>query len=445
LIVDTVLANTKAYLAGEIVDCNIAIDSGKIFKIGKEANMPQYDKKMDLEGFLTLPGLIDVHVHLRDEGKIRKEDFLSGTSAAAAGGITTVLDMPNNDPVTMSSQALRNRMETAESKVLVNVGFYSEYPSTFDEIENIVNAGAVAFKLFMTKQIGGLDIEKDAALEKAFRIVGKLKRLTATHAEDSELLNHAKNELHRAGHDDIDAYLKAHSEKVEVTAIGRLLRIAEQTNMHIHFCHVTTKLGLDIIANSKRNGIPATCETTPHNLLLTAKELKRIGTLALTMPPVRDKQNIEALWDGIHNGSIDMIASDHAPHMLKEKESEDVWDAKVGFPGLETTIPLLLTEVRKGRLSIRDIVKLMAEKPAEVFGLKNKGSIKTGNCADLTVIDLRRKGKIDSSEFHSMAKFSPFDGWSFEGIPVKTIVNGQLVMDASEIVSDPGTGKVLRR
>lgn len=445
MIADTVLTNTKAYLAGGIIDCNIAIEKGKIFKIGKEASMPKHDRKIDLRGLLALPGLIDVHVHLRDEGKIRKEDFRSGTAAAAAGGITTVLDMPNNEPVTMSSEALMNRMKTAESKVLVDVGFYSEFPSVIDKIEDIVRAGAIAFKLFMSEPIGGLDIEKDDILEEAFKIVGRLERVTATHAEDNRLLSHAKNKLKKAGRDDIDAYLEAHSENVEAVAIKRLLGIVKKADMHIHFCHVTTKIGLDTIVDARENGACVTCETTPHNLLLTFEELKRIGTQALTMPPVRDKRNVEALWNGIRNGSVDIIASDHAPHMLKEKENKDVWEAKVGFPGLETTLPLLLTEIRKKRLSISDVVRLMAERPSEVFGLKGKGSLKKGNCADLTIVDLRRRGKIDASKFHSMAKFSPFDGWSFEGKPIKTIVNGQVVMDENEIVSKPGTGNILRR
>lgn len=442
---DIIFANVKAYIERTILDCSIAIDNGKIFKIGREASMPNADTKIDLKGLLTLPGLIDVHVHLRDEGKVRKEDFYTGTSAAAAGGITTVLDMPNNDPVTMSSESLRNRMEMAKDKILVNVGFYSEFPYHIDEIESIVKAGAVAFKLFMAEQVGGLNIEDNALLQEAFKAVSNLKKLVATHAEDRKLLYKIKDQLQRTGQEDLDAYLKAHSEEVEAKAIYHLLEIARQANMRIHFCHVTTELGLNTIIEGKKRGASATCETTPHNLLLTTKDLKLIGTTALTMPPLRDKHNVEALWEGIRNGSIDIVASDHAPHMPKEKETKDVWEAKAGIPGLETMLPLLLTEARKGRLSISDIVRLMAEKPAEIFELKDRGLLKTGNWADLTIIDSRKKGKIDASKFRSKAKFSPFDGWNIEGMPVKTVVNGQLVMDENEIISKTGIGAVLRR
>jgi dihydroorotase len=445
LIVDLVLSNAKAYLKKEIVDCSLAIDDGKILKIGKEAIMPKAQAKTDLKNLLVLPGLIDAHVHLRGQEKAYKEDFYSGTAAAAAGGITTVLDMPNNDPVTMSAETLRNRMAEAKKKVLVNVGFYSEFPRNVEEIAKIVEEGAVAFKLFMTEQVGGLNIDDDRVLVEAFKIISGLKISVAVHAEDKTMLKKAEDEFKRANRNGIEAFLKAHSENVEVKAIKRLLSIAEQTNVHTHFCHVSTENGLKAIVDGKKSRMPITCEATPHHLLLSVDDLKRTGTLALTVPPVREKHHSTALWDGIKKGWIDILASDHAPHTLQEKKAKVVWDVKVGIPNLETTLPLLLTEVNRGRLSIADVVRLMAEKPAEIFKLKSRGCIKEGNNADLTVVDLNRKYKIEASKFHSKAKYSPFDQWVVEGKPVKTFVNGQLIMDDGEIVAKPGSGKIIRR
>jgi len=235
LIVDLVLNNTKAYINKEIVDCSLAINQGKIFKIGKETSMPKAETKIDLKNLLVLPGLIDAHVHLRDEGKAYKEDFYSGTAAAAAGGITTVLDMPNNDPVTMSTETLRNRIENAEKKILVNVGFYSEFPRNMKEIEDIVEEGAVAFKLFMTEQVGGLNIDDDHALLEAFKIVSGLKVSVAVHAEDKATLKETEDEVKRASFNDIEAFLKVHSESAEAKAVKRLLNIVKQTNVHMHF------------------------------------------------------------------------------------------------------------------------------------------------------------------------------------------------------------------
>jgi dihydroorotase len=444
VIVDLVLSKAKAYVDKEIVECSLAINDGKIFKIGKETNMPKAQAKSDLKNLLVLPGLMDVHVHLRDEGKAYKEDFYSGTAAAASGGITAVLDMPNNEPVTMSAETLRNRIKLAQKRVLVNVGFYSEFPKNMKEIKSIVEEGAVAFKLFMTEQVGGLNIDDDDALLEAFTTVSKLKVLVAVHAEDRTELKKAEEELKRANCNDIDAFSRAHSEKVEVKAIKRLINIAKQANMHIHFCHVSTENGLKTIINGKKSGMPITCEVTPHHLLLSTDDFKWIGTLALTMPPIREKSHSAALWDGIKNGWVDVLGSDHAPHTLQEKKAEVVWNVKVGVPNLETTLPLLLTQVKQGRLSIGDVVRLMAEKPAEIFNLKGRGCLKEGNSADISVVDLSRRFRIDASEFHSKAKYSPFDRWIVQGKPVKTFVNGRLIMDEGEIVANAGSGNIIR-
>jgi len=445
LIVDLVLTNAKAYTNKHVMDCSLAINHSKIFKIGKEPIMPKAETRINLKNLLVLPGLIDAHVHLRDEGKAYKEDFYSGTAAAAAGGITTVLDMPNNDPVTMSVETLKNRMKLAEGKVLVNVGFYSEFPRSMKEIREIVEEGAVAFKLFMVEQVGGLNIDVDHALLEAFRIVSGLKVPVAVHAEDKTSLKKAEEEIRRPKRNDIEAFLKAHSESVEVKAIKRLLNIVKQANTHVHFCHISTENGLKVIIDGKKSGMPITCETTPHHLLLSVKDLRRKGTLALTMPPIREEHHAEALWNGVFNGWIDILGSDHAPHTLEEKKAKVVWDVKVGVPGLETTLPLLLKEVNGGRLTIGDIVKLMAEKPAEIFNLKGRDSLKEGNNADLVVVDLNRKYRVDASKFHSKAKYSPFDGWNVEGKPVKTFVGGQLIMDEGEIVAEAGSGEIIGR
>jgi len=445
LIADILLKNANAYTNGELSSCCLAIDDGKILKIGKEPNMPKADRQINLRNLLLLPGLIDVHVHLRDEGKSYKEDFYSGTATAAAGGITTVLDMPNNEPVTMSVEALRNRIRKAERKILVNVGFYSEFPKNLEEIKAIVDEGAVAFKLYMTEQVGGLNINDEHALVKAFQTVRKANTLVAVHAEDNLLLKRNEARLKKAGGNDIKAFLKAHPENVEVKAIERLIRIVRETMTPIHFCHVSTEKGLNIVIDGKKSKLPISSETTPHHLFLSTKELKQKGTIVLTMPPVRSKRHISALWRGIKNRWIDVVASDHAPHTLEEKKAKKIWNVKVGIPGLETTLPLLLTEVNKKNLALKDVVRLMAEKPAEIFWLKRRGFLKEGNYADFTVVDLKRKHKIDSSKFHSKAKFSPFDGRTVIGKAVKTFVNGVLVMDEGELVAEAGCGRVIRK
>ena len=445
MIVDSVLTNAKAYLNGQVIDCSIAIEEGKIFKIGKETQMPNADQKTNLKSLLVLPGLIDEHVHLRDEGKAYKEDFQTGTAAAAAGGFTTVLDMPNNEPVTMSAQTLRNRMEIAERKVFVNVGFYSEFPKKLTEIEYIVSEGAVGFKLFMGRQIGGLDIDEDLDLQDGFKEVAKLNVPVAVHAEDRALLNTNEEKLRQAEKNGIAAFEAAHSEKVEIKAIERLLKISEPTDVRLHFCHVSTEEGVNAITEAKKCGRKVTCEVTANHLLLSNVDTAHYGQMLLMAPPLRNQNNVDALWKGLEAGWVDSLVSDHAPHALSEKSASSVWDVKVGVPGLETTLPLILTLVRKNRLSLERAVQLLAEKPAEIYGLNGRSRLEQGKNADLTVVDFNSKFKVDASKFKSKAKYSPYNGWEVVGKPVKTFVNGLLVFDEGDIIAKAGSGSIIRR
>lgn len=445
MIVDSVLANAKAYLKGQIVDCSIAIEEGKIQKIGKETQMPQADQKTDLHSKLVLPGLIDEHVHLRDEGREYKEDFATGTAASAAGGFTTILDMPNNDPVTMSVQRLDNRMMLATRRVLVNVGFYSEFPRNIAEIPSIVEVGAVGFKFFMGSQVGGLSVDDDHAIKQAMIEVGKLKVPLAVHAEDRILLTKNEEKLKQAKRNSTVDFLRAHTETVELKAIDRILKLGEGTDVQLHFCHVTSKEGLAAISEAKKTNRKITCEVTPNHLMLTNNDAQRLGSIAIIAPPLRDKTHRNALVKGIEEGAIDTIGSDHAPHTLEEKLTSNVWDVKVGVPGLETTLSLMMMLVKQGRISINQVVKLLAEKPAEIYGLTDRGYLEAGKTADITVIDYSARYKIDASKFKSKAKFSPYNGWEVNGKAVKTIVNGQVIFDEGEIIAKAGSGSIIRR
>jgi len=442
--VDLVLRNAKVYTSMGIVEAGVAIDEGRIFRVAKEPNLPQASAKSDLKGHLLLPGLIDPHVHLRDQQLAYKEDFSSGTAAAAAGGVTLTIDMPNNKPVTMDVKSLRERMNLAKTRSVVNVAFYSAFPENLEEIRPIVGEGAVAFKLYLSQRIGGLDIEDDEALLHAFNEVKKRKFHVAVHAEDKGMLEKMREEMQQAGRKDVEAYLEVHSPEAERRAVDRIIQLVKKSGVSIHFCHISSDAGLETVLTAKNMDLPVTCEVTPHHLLLSSEHLKRYGMMALTDPPVRTKEDTEALWRALKQGFIDALASDHAPHAMEEKESGSVWDVKRGIPGLETTLPLLLTQVNSGRLTISDLVRATSEMPAKIFHLRGRGSVEEGYCADLVVVDMRREYEIDSSRFYSKAKFSPFDGWRVKGKPIKTFVNGQLVMDEGEIVAKPGTGQIIQ-
>ena len=438
-----VLINTKLFFRGKIVKAGIAIEKGKIIKIAKDSNLPSASKKIDLSGHITVPGLIDPHVHLRDQQLAYKEDFFTGTSAAAVGGVTFVMDMPNNKPVTKDSFALKKRMKLAEKKILVNTAFYSAFPKNLDEIEEIVKAGAIGFKVYLSNKIGGIDIDDDQLLLEAFQKAAKMGVPVAVHAEDHKIITKIQKEIKNLGSNETSTYLEAHPPEAEIASIQRILPMIKKSGVHAHFCHISSAKGLKAIINAKKIGLFVTCEVTPHNLLLTYENYKQSGTLALTDPPLRTREDVDALWSALKHGSIDVIASDHAPHDFKEKVVKSVWDVKAGIPGLETTLPLLLTQVNQGRFVLSDLIKLTAKEPARIFHLKKRGSLAVGNWADLVVVDMKRECIIDSSLFVSKAKYSPFDGMRIKGMPIMTFVNGNLIMDSGEIVAKPGTGLVV--
>jgi len=445
LLVDTVLHNTKISTRKGLIEAGIAIDKGRIVKIAKKPNLPKASAHVDLKGNLALPGLIDSHVHLRDQQLAYREDFVCGTSAAAAGGVTTVVDMPNNRPTTMSAQTLMERMQFAESRIFVNVAFTAAFPAELHEIPRIVEAGAVGFKLYLLQQIGGASIDSDEALLDAFKTVCKARAPIAVHAEDKSMVEQAQKRLMELGQGDVEAFLQAHSPEAEEKATNRAIRISKIARAPLHVCHVTSETSLKAAVKAKRNGQNVTCEVTPHHLLLTREHLRKYGRLAIVVPPLRKLSDVTYIWRQMQKGLVDTIASDHAPHSLKEKESESIWDAKPGIAGLETLLPLLLTQVNKQRLTVQQLIRLTCKRPAEIYGMKDRGSLAAGAFADVTVVDLKKEWRIDASRFRSRAKFSPFDGWRVKGAPVKTLVSGQLVMDEGVIVTKSRWGRIIGR
>jgi len=441
---DVTLQNAKVYTKKGLVQAGIAINNSRIVKIAKQTNLPRATTKIDMKGNLALPGLIDSHVHLRDQQLAYREDFQSGTGAAAAGGVTTVVDMPNNRPLTMSAEAIRERIRLADSNILVNVAFNSAFPTHTNEIREIVDAGAVGFKLYLLQQLGGVNIDDDEALLNAFKAINKANVPIAVHAEDKSMIEKVKENLLKQRRNDLNAFLEAHPPEAEEKAISRATVLAKKSGAHIHICHVSSALGLEAVLKAKKMGCSITCEVTPHHLLLTVQHLKKIGGLALEIPPLRTSGDVNALWQALQKDLIDSVGSDHAPHSFEEKHAESAWDVKPGIVGLETMLPLLLTEVNKGRLTIGQFVRLTCERPAEIFHFKDRGKLDAGCFADITIVNLKEQHKIDASRFHSKAKFSPFDGWKVEGKAVKTFVNGQLIMNDGEIVADPGTGRIIR-
>lgn len=438
------IENAKIYFRDKLVEGGIVIDNGKIVKIMKDVSLIQADHKIDAKKNLILPGCIDVHAHLRDFKLSYKEDFYTGTCSAAKGGITTVLDMPNSQPPTINVNILKERKKAAEKKTVINIGFYAVIPSNIDEISLFVREGIFGFKLYLHHPLTGINVESDEELTKYFSEIAKCNTILAIHPDDKKTIEKNLSLLKREKLSPLDIFLKTYTPEGEKKAVERCLGIIEKTRTLLHVCHVSTSVTLHAIQNAKERSLNVTCEVTPHHLLLKTSDLKHWGAFAKTLPPLRTQQDIEALWEGLKKGIIDVIATDHAPHAVEEKE-RGFLEAPPGIPSFETMLPLMLTMVKYEKMRLDALVALTSYNPAKIFGLRNKGEIAEGFDADLVLIDMKKEYRIKPELFSSKAKYSPFTGWKAKAKVVATIVNGITVMEDDEILVPSGSGKILER
>jgi dihydroorotase len=440
---DTLLVNGKIPIGRELVEGCVAFRSGKICYVGKEVSSPTARERIDVDGNVILPGLIDAHVHLRDLGQASKEDFLTGTRSALSGGFTTVLDMPYSIPPTDSPENLEQKMEAARSRVVVNVGLYGAFEPSLKYVRDLARLGVVGFKVFTTRR-QPMDGDDDSVIEKALLCARQAGVPVAFHAEDLKTIEGLELTYKASGNCSPMVFADAHPPEAESIAVARIVAICEKTKASIHFCHLSTKESLRIVIAAKARGLPVTCEVTPHHLLLSEREVSSQGGIAVVDPPLRGCCHQHALFDGLRQ-DVDLIASDHAPHTLREKVSEDPWSISPGFPGLETTLPVMLTAVNHGMLTMTRLIELLAANPARIFGLSSKGSLSVGHDADVTVVDLERRHVVDPSKFESKAKYSPFKGFDAIGEAVKVFVAGRRVMDNGDIMAEPGSGSIVLR
>ena len=409
---DLLIKNSR--LNGKNGEYNIAVEGGKIAEITKKD--VKADKIIDIKSNYLLPGFIDPHVHFRDPGLTQKENFRTGSEAAAHGGFTTVIDMPNTLPKTNTYQALKEKMQIASKKSVVNFYLQAGH-NDLDEMKKMMQLNPISFKVFM-------DLESDESLEEIFHNLGVLKSeteydgLVATHCEKRSIVQEETERL-KDSNEPID-YSYARPYTSEDKSVKQTIELARKNNLRLHICHLSSKNALNI---ARQNNI--SYEFTPHHLLLDNTAFERYGTMVKTNPPLRPK-DISVRISDIDENSI--IGTDHAPHTLDEKQ-KGVFTSSPGIPNLETVAGLLLTEVNRGRLSLDLIERILSTNTAKVFNLKRKGEIKVGNDADFTVVDLKREGRFNISTFKTKADYSPFDGWEYKGAPVMTIVNGKVVFD----------------
>jgi len=431
----------------------VAIKDEKFVAIGTDDTLPQSKEEIDARGKHILPGLIDGHVHFREPGIGYKEDFTTGSTAAVCGGITMVMDMPNVVPPTADADKVREKIKIAEGKFLCDYAFYGVVVQTnADHILPMKEAGVIGYKIFFGETIGNLPFPDDGMCLEAFSNIGKSQLPLGIHAENRQIMAYYTNKLKSEGKNDPVYWEASRPDICEAESVHHAIFFAELFNTKLHVYHMSSKQAAWMVRDAKAKGLRVTAETGPHYLLREPKDMEKVGPLLKMNPPVRTKDHAEVLWDGLLNGYVDSIATDHSPHTLEEKGCDingkltkpAIWDCISGFCGVETGVPLILTEVNKGRMTLNHYVKVASENPAKVWQIyPKKGAIRLGSDGDITIVDMDKEGVIDVNNLHSKNKPSPWHGWKVKGIPVYTIVRDHVQMREGQPVGKP-IGKHLR-
>ena len=433
---DLVIRSGLVVSPDSVIEASVAIKDGRIIAVGDDASMPQAAETLDARGLHVLPGAIDDHVHFRDPGYPHKEDFASGTAAAAFGGVTTVFDMPNTIPPTGTPGILADKLTMAAGKAHVDFGLYALLGE--DTIEHVpeLAKSAIGFKLYMGNTFGKIASPSTGAMLEAFEVVAATGKRVSLHAETNSIMERRETRMRQAGRIDPLAHIASRPAVVAVEAVSRAAILAEWTGARIHILHISSAEELRPLREAKARGVDITGETCPHYVLLSTDDYARFAGVIRVNPPVREARNQQPLWDAMADGTIDVIATDHAPHSPEEKTRNDIWTVDCGFPGVETQMPLMLTEVNAGRFSISDYVRWSAANVAKLWGLyPRKGVIQPGADADITVVDLAREWSIDDAKLQSLSRITPFHGRRVKGLPLHTLVRGRFVMKDRQLIS----------
>lgn len=406
----------------EMISCDIKIEKDIIFQISSTIKVEELDAVIDVKGQFVSPGFIDLHVHLREPGGEHKETIASGTLAAAKGGFTTVACMPNTNPTPDSIEHLKTLQKRIDETAFVRVLPYASITvqqrgEILTDFDRLKKAGAFAFS------DDGVGIQEAGKMFKAMKVAASIDMAVVAHCEDRSLIN---NGCVHAGDFSRKYELNGIPSVCESVQIARDVLLAEATGCHYHVCHVSTKESVRIVREAKKEKIRVTAEVTPHHLLLCEDDIPSKDANYKMNPPLRSKEDQEALIEGLLDGTIDFIATDHAPHTAKEK-GQGMEKAPFGIVGLETTFPLLYTNfVKKEKCTLKQLMDWLTVKPAQAFSLET-GVLKEGKKADITIINLEDSKKIDPETFVSKGRNMPFASWTCQGWPILTIVNGKIV------------------
>ena len=420
-----IIKNGSCYIDGKLTQTDIGLSGNKIKKIGKiELNS---SKVYDATDKVVLPGIIDTQTHFREPGSTDVEDLESGSRAAVLGGVTSLFEMPNTNPPTSNLVEFDKKLQLAKNRMHSNYAFY--FGATPDNIEQLSKLkdveGCCGVKLFAGSSTGKLLVDKEADIEK---VISNSDRVVSIHSEDEEILNLRKKFIKEG---DVHSHPEWRNTECAISSTRRVVKIAERYNKKIHVLHVTTKEEVDFLAMHKKN---VTFEITPQHLTLYAPDCyDKLGTYAQMNPPLRTKEHYDRLWVAIKNNIVDVLGSDHAPHS-KENKNKNYPNTPSGMPGVQTIFPIMLDHVNNGKLTLQQLINFMCENPCKIFGIKNKGYLKEGYDADLTIADMDKEVTIKDEMIASKCGWTPFNNHKVKGFPVGTIVNGNLVMSDGKVI-----------
>lgn len=408
---------------GTVFGGDVYCENGLIAQIDARIDR-KADESIDADGLLLLPGVIDPQVHFREPGKEYKEDLGSGSRAAARGGVTSFLEMPNTDPPTTTQAALDDKLARAAAKCVVNYGFF--IGATANNLEEVNRAApACGIKIFMGSSTGSLLVDREEDLERLF---ANGTRLIAVHAEDEARIRERLQKF--AGRTDPAVHSEIRDNECARIATARALALSQKYKRRLHILHMSTHEEVEMLRRNKPDWV--TAEVIPNHLLLNIEHYKTLGTLVQMNPPIRKVEDNEALWQGLRDGIVDLIATDHAPHTLDEKRA-GYPKSPAGMPGVETSLALMLTEMANGRCTLAEIQRWMCRGPAEAYRIVNKGRLAPGYDADLTLVDIDNYRPVRNEEMESRVHWSPYAGKPLTGWPQYTVVGGQIVYERGRI------------
>lgn len=435
-----------------VLQCDLVIRDGAVAALTADAAdfIAGASEVIDATGLTILPGGVDPHTHMREPSTIDREGFQTGTAAAAAGGITTIVEMPQSDPPVTDGATFARKREGIERHASIDVALYGgAIGQGRDQLEEQSVAGAVAFKAFMANSSPAYPAVDDAQLYAALVATRDLDTFLTVHAENDALLHALRSRLVAAGRRDPLAHCESRPPFVEAEAVRRAIYLAGEVGAHVHIAHVSSAPSLLAIAEAKAAGQWVTAETCPQYLLLTEDDVARLGPYAKCAPALRSADHVDALWRGLADGTVDFVCSDHAPYTTAEKEAgrETIWDAPPGLNVIQVMFPAILDEaLHTWGMPLEECAAITATNAARIFGLyPRKGTIQVGSDADLAFYDFDREWSVTAAGLFTKHQWTPFEGRPVRGQVVRTMSRGRTVFLNDKVLAEPGSGRFVTR